>query len=313
MTKSKTWLIVGLAIILGAGTALVQVMIPQTKPDQFVALAPNVYFRHGDIETPEKAHCNNGVVVFKEFVLIIDANHPNGAEACMADIKKAGITKPVRFVFDTHHHGDHAYGNRWLMNMGVIPMGHQGVVEEMKRYEPERWLGAAKSRKDVADLKQPTAMPPILTYNDKMVLDDGEMRVEFYYFGTAHTGGDGFAYLPKQKILFTGDACVNGPYNYMGDGNSESWLKVLTACQQFEVQIIAPGHGPCGGKDLLEQQKQYFTAIRNQVAQGIAGKKTLDEVKKSVKVPDDLKKYQGGMFESQVEKVYKEMTGMEGK
>lgn len=282
--KHKIGLFIGLAILLGTGTALVQVIIPQTRPDQLVQIAPNVYFRHGDIENPEKAHCNNGVVVFKEFALLIDANFPSGAEACIADIKKAGIAQPVRLVFDTHHHGDHAYGNRRLMNMGVIPMGHAGVVEEMKRYEPGRWLDAAKNRKDVADLKQPTAMPPIITYTDKMVLDDGEMRVEFYYFGAAHTRGDGFAYLPKQKILFTGDACVNGPYNYMGDGDSESWLKVLTACQQLDAQIVVPGHGPLAGQELLEEQKQYFMALRKHVAEGIATGKTLDEMKKSIQV-----------------------------
>ena len=53
-----------------------------------------------------------------------------------------------------------------------------------------------------------------------MIFDDGTHRVELRYFGVGHTHGDGFAWLPKEKILFTGDAAVNGPFNYMGDGDS---------------------------------------------------------------------------------------------
>lgn len=299
------------AAALLAGVVSTQSRIPQTQPDQLVQIAPHVYFRHGDIDTPEKAHCNNGIIVFKEFVLIIDANHPSGAEACITDLEKAGIRKPARFVFDTHHHGDHSYGNRWYMDRGVIPIAHEGVTAEMARYEPARWLAAAKDRKDVAQLNQPTAMPPILTFPDKMVLDDGEMRVEFYHFGTGHTRGDGFAYLPKQKILFTGDACVNGPYNYMGDGKSDSWLNVLTACQQLDVETVAPGHGPCAGKELLEEQKQYFLALRTQITQGLAQDLPLDQIKKSARVPDTLTKFKGNSFPAQVEKVYKELAGLE--
>ena len=94
----------------------------------------------------------------------------------------------------------------------------------------------------------------------------------------------------------------------MGDGDSESWLKVLTACQQLDVQIVVPGHGPLGGKELLEEQKQYFMALRQHVSEGIATGKTLDEMKKSIQVPEVLKKYQGGSLgESQIEKIYQEM------
>jgi glyoxylase-like metal-dependent hydrolase (beta-lactamase superfamily II) len=73
------------------------------------------------------------------------------------------------------------------------------------------------SRKDVAASK---LKPPPLLYNKDPIFDDGKHRVELLHFGVAHTHGDGFAWLPKEKILFTGDACVNGPYNYMADGNS---------------------------------------------------------------------------------------------
>ena len=79
-----------------------------------------------------------------------------------------------------------------------------------------------------------------------MIFDDGKHRVELRYFGVGHTHGDGFAWLPKEKILFTGDACVNGPYNYMGDGDSGAWIETLAKAQTLGATVVAPGHGPAG-------------------------------------------------------------------
>ena len=92
-----------LALCSGVAAALIS-----SESGSLTELAPGVYFREGDLE--HQGHCNNGIVVFKDFVLVVDANFPNGAEACLADIRKV-TDKPVRLVFDTHHHGDHAYGN----------------------------------------------------------------------------------------------------------------------------------------------------------------------------------------------------------
>jgi glyoxylase-like metal-dependent hydrolase (beta-lactamase superfamily II) len=94
----------------------------------------------------------------------------------------------------------------------------------MKRYEPKRWQEAAKQRPDVGNLKLSTAEAPKQTFSDKpFVLDDGARRIEFHHFGWAHTRGDGFAFLPKEGILCTGDAATNGPYNFTGDANIANW------------------------------------------------------------------------------------------
>ncbi len=281
---------------------------PRTEPDDVVQLASGVYFRHGDLAG--RSHCNNGFVVFKDFVLVIDANFPNGAEACLADIRKL-TDKPVRFVFDTHHHGDHAYGNAvWRAN-GAVPVAQENVVKEMRRLEPGRWRESAEGREDVRKLGRDGPLEPIVTFPRRMVLDDGEQRVELLHFGTAHTRGDGFAYLPREKIIFTGDAVVNGPYNFMGDGNTESWLRVLEALGELDVEILAPGHGACGDRGLIADQRAYISTLRQAVADGIAGGKSLEALKKSVKVPEHIARYKGPMFEDQIAKIYAEMTGQE--
>ena len=84
-----------------------------------------MYFHQGDIE---KGHCNQGWVMFENFVLVIDGNYPSGAEIVVSKIR-AMTDKPIRFAFDTHHHGDHMYGNKVWMDAGAIPVAHEGVIE----------------------------------------------------------------------------------------------------------------------------------------------------------------------------------------
>ena len=238
-------------------------------------LAPGVYFHEGDLRG--KGHCNNGWVIFDDYVLVLDANFPSGAQEIIPKIK-AQTSKPIRFAFDTHHHGDHAYANQTWVDNGAVPVAHENVVAEMRKYEtgffggkPGRWEGEAKLRED---LKSTKLKPPSLLYRDLMIFDDGTHRVELRYFGVGHTHGDGFAWLPKEKILFTGDAAVNGPYNYMGDGDSARWIETLAKAQQLGAAIVAPGHGPAGDGGVLEAQRQYFVALRAEVEENGTGPRT---------------------------------------
>jgi cyclase len=224
---------------------------------------PGVYFHEGDLRG--KGHCNNGWVIFDDYVLVLDANFPSGAQEIIPKIK-AQTSKPIRFAFDTHHHGDHAYGNQIWVDNGAIPVAQENVVAEMRKYEtgffggkPGRWEGEAKQRED---LKGTRLRPPSLLYRDLMIFDDGTHRVELRYFGVGHTHGDGFAWLPKERVLFSGDAAVNGPFNYMGDGDSAKWIETLAKAQQLRATVVAPGHGPVGDGGVLEAQRQYFIALR---------------------------------------------------
>ncbi|HVR74641.1 MAG TPA: NAD(P)-dependent oxidoreductase [Planctomycetota bacterium] len=295
-----------LAVALGAGAALLR-EVPATRPNEVVELARGVYFRHGDLDA--HGHCNNGFVIFEEFVLVIDGNFPGGAEACLADIRKV-TDKPVRFAFNTHHHGDHAYGNPVWVKAGAVPVAHEGVVREMARLEPGRWR-ESMGREDIKATGLDSPIPPRLTFPDRMVIDDGTMRVELLHFGTAHTRGDGFAYLPAEKILFTGDAVVNGPYNFMGDGNTESWLEVIDALRRLDVEIIAPGHGPAGTRNLLDEQHEYIASLRTAIAAALAAGKTPAEITASIEIPERVKRYVGSMYAQQVSKVRSEMLGLE--
>jgi len=271
-------------------------------------IALDVYFHEGDLKG--RGHCNNGWIVFEDYVLVIDGNFPSGAKEVLPKIR-AITDKPIRFAFDTHHHGDHAYGNQVWAENGAIPVAHEGVLHELQKFEPTRWNDVAKSRKDVAKSKLKL---PTLLYTNLMIFDDGKHRVELLHFGVAHTRGDGFAWLPQEKILFTGDACVNGPYNFIGDGDSEQWIKTLDGAKKLGAKTVCPGHGPLGTGDLLEDQQKYFVELRKQVKK--VARKSPDQVKGLVEdirsgltENQQIKRYVGDFLPAQIEKVYQEMGG----
>jgi glyoxylase-like metal-dependent hydrolase (beta-lactamase superfamily II) len=287
----------------------------RAQVNQMTNLAPDVYFHEGDIQG--HGHCNNGWIVFEDYVLVIDGNFPSGAQEIIPKIK-AITAKPIRFVFNTHHHGDHSYGNQLWVENGATPVAHAGVVEEMRKYEtgyygetPGRWEKSAKDRADVAASK---LKPPSLLFDKKLIFDDGKHRVELLYLGVAHTHGDGFAWLPNEKILFTGDACVNGPYNYAADGDTGAWVKTLEAAKKLGAQTICPGHGPLGtGQTLLDQQA-YLLELRKQVRKHLHQKPeemkdAVDEIRAALQKQAAIARYVGIFLSAQVEKICVELGG----
>jgi len=302
-------------LLLSIAVAMASTALSRSEVNKAERIAPDVYFHEGDIKG--HGHCNNGWIVFEDYVLVIDANFPSGAQEILPKIK-AVTDKPIRFAFDTHHHGDHAYGNQVWVEQGAVPVAHTGVIEEMKKYEtgyyggkPGRWEESAKGRSDVAATK---LKPPSLLFPKEMIFDDGKHRVELHYFGVAHTHGDGFAWLPKEGILFTGDACVNGAYNYVADGDTAEWVKTLEAAKKLGAKIICPGHGPRGAGSVLDDQLAYFEALRKEVRKYAhkkpeAVKEAVDSIKVVLEKNERIARYVGGGLAGQVEKVYVELGG----
>ncbi len=309
-----------LLLALGLASGIValeawQAQPPASQVGRVQRLAPDVYFHEGDIT---KGHCNNGWVVFEDYVLVVDANYPSGARDVLAKIREI-TTKPIRFAFDTHHHGDHAYGNQVWAEQGATPVAHTGVLDELKKYEtglfggaPGRWEDEAKRRPDVRESR---LKPPSVLFPDTLIFDDGTHRVELTHLGVGHTRGDGFAWLPKEKILFTGDAAVNGAYNYTGDGDTGQWIATLERAQRLDAQAVGPGHGPLGTGAVLADQRQFFVELRRVVTGASAGR-SAEQVQSSIEAMraelvknPAIARYVGDGFAAQVATVYRELTG----
>ena len=303
MHRVRALLLTGFAAL--SGLALF-VSRSDAVPDTLKLVVPGVWFREGDLK--DKGHCNNTIIEMKDYLIVVDANFPSGARLAMADARRVS-SKPVKYVFDTHHHGDHSYGNAvWTQN-GATTLAFRGVAEEMKRYEPARWQETAKQRPDVAELKRDSVEPPKQDINeDLFVLNDGKRKVEFRHFGWAHTRGDGFVYLPKDQLLCTGDAVVNGPYNYTADGNIANWPNVVRAAAKLKVKFVLPGHGESGGREILAGQEQFFVELHQAVKSAVDQGKKLDGLAAGLHLPDTVKPWIGDSFQAQVKDTYEEIT-----
>src|SRR2546423_7342942 len=178
MKNSRVWMI---AVFGGLASLAFFAANFDAKPETVQKIADGVWFREGDLKN--LGHCNNIIIEMKDYLIVVDANFPSGARAAMADAKKVS-SKPVKYVFDTHHHGDHAYGNPVWTQAGATTLAYKGVSEEMKRYEPKAWQATSKSRKDVGELNLSEPEFPKQTFDrSPFVLDDGKRRVELHSFG----------------------------------------------------------------------------------------------------------------------------------
>lgn len=247
----------------------------QVRPIQ--QLAPGVFYYFGDEARKTSANCL--FVEFKDFVLAVDANYPWGAEEIISEIKKI-TSKPIRYVFNTHYHHDHTFGNSIFKDSGAVVISTEETAREMRTLGKYEWdHGSAYSGKNMKGYRREF---PSLTFDKKMIFDDGEHRVELIRMGPAHTAGDGVAYLPKEKILVTGDLFVNGnPWgNNVADANVDyaKWLDVLTTMAGWDVKIVVPGHGELGTVENLRRQRAYLEDMLKQVRAGIKAGKTKDQL-----------------------------------
>lgn len=274
---------------------------PLEKP---VQLAPGAWIRtSNDIG---KYGCNIGWIEFKDWVAVIDTAFPLGAEESLAHIKASTNNKPIKYAIVTHYHADHSFGTGVFAKEGATIIAHENARKQYLEKNVENFKKQAERDQSYA---RAGVYAPAMTFTDKLILDDGDRRAEIHFLGHAHTTGCVWTWLPKEKVLFTGDACVNGPFNYTGDSDTKSWIDVLSKAQAFGAEKIGPGHGPAADGALLETQKSYFVQLRDAVGKLVKEGKSLDEAKKAVDLPD-WKKWTGQskMSSENIEHVFKELS-----
>ena len=232
-------------------------------------LAPGVFFWQGDHIKKVPANCT--WIVFKDYVLVIDANFPIAAREIIPLIHKT-TDKPIRFLFDTHWHGDHSTANRMYVDAGAAIVCSSACDEELR----------TKGQK-----AQAKPEPASITFPDRMIFDDGSKRVELTRMGPAHSKGDAVAYLPHEKILVSGDLCVNWTWgNNVADpdANYDNWVRALDDLAQWDVATLVPGHGSLGTTATLRAQRAYLADMARQVRAGIAAGRSPEDLVKSVDV-----------------------------
>jgi glyoxylase-like metal-dependent hydrolase (beta-lactamase superfamily II) len=245
-------------------------------------IAPGVYTR---LAEPEKRIiANTSWVVLREYVVVIDANFPWGARAAMADLKRT-TSKPVRYVFNTHYHGDHAFGNSLWVDAGATVICSEACAAESRAKNAEAWT--SNDAAGAYSLKPYRLEHPQISFEKTMALDDGARRIEFERVGPGHTKGDAVAWLPKERILFAGDLVVNRPGNYVGDADADpdNWVRALDELARRDAARVVPGHGALGDATAIRGNRAYLADLIAQVRAAVAKGVTAD------KVPLDLKRH----------------------
>lgn len=239
-------------------------------------LAPGVFFRQGDRDRRQPA--NTSWIVFRDYVVVIDANTPWGMREILPDIRKS-TDKPIRYVFDTHYHWDHTWGNSVMVDAGVIVVCSQDCAQELLTKGKREW--DRNPTNGEYSLTPYRMEQPGIAFGDFLALDDGERRLELRRMGPAHTIGDAVAYLPHEGILFTGDLCVNwrsGNNLTDRDANPLNWVRALNELATWNVKTVIPGHGSPGTTDTLRAQSAFIDDLWKQVSAGKRAGKTAEQL-----------------------------------
>jgi cyclase len=291
-------------VLLASVTMCVLAAGAQGSPAHVIA--PGVWFLTGDTN----GYSNTVVIEMRDYLIVVDANYPGRAKELL-QITRQLSPKPVRYVFDTHAHGDHAYGNSVWTAAGATTVAFQGVTDEMNRWEPTRWRNALPKRTDLQATGETDVQRPQMSISgDKLTLKDGTREVDFLFLGWGHTPGDGYVWLPAEKILATGDAAVNGPRNKLLDAYLANWPKALDKAIALQPVHVLPGHGDAGGIEILEGQKRFLVDLYAAVkAQADAGKKPA-EMKIELPQPDRwwFPESRADLRQQDIETVYLEIT-----
>ena len=287
--------------------------VTQGSSYKFEKIADGVYYATGAVPG---LGSNNVVIVNDTDVLIVDTGtSPAAARAFVDDVKKL-TDKAIRYVVNTHWHYDHTAGNQifgpevqiiatdylyqMLATTDVLhrePFVTSQVTTLSARIDTLNKQTAAEGnaqqkaalQKDLADaerLQQNNSeikvTPPNVHYSTKMVLNRGGREIDLMFLGRGHTGGDTVVYLPKERIVCTGDL-MESRLAYMGDAFFSEWITTLEELKKLDFAVDLPGHGvPFTNKSLITAYQAYLTDLINQVTELKNGGVSSDDAAKRV-------------------------------
>ena len=211
---------------------------------------------------------NAGLIVGKKEAIVVDSlSTKNMVEGFINEIKKV-TDKPVRFLINTHFHGDHIYTNHFFPGAVVIcdattrvltKKASPSEIEEYSKFWPEiDFTGAEITPQDMGFEKNLTL------YND-------EREIQLVSVGPAHSPSDTFVYLPNERIVFCGDLLFYYCTPFALMGYISGYIQALDHLASLNAKIYVPGHGPVCGKEGLYEAREYLVLIRDE------GRKYFDE------------------------------------
>jgi glyoxylase-like metal-dependent hydrolase (beta-lactamase superfamily II) len=209
---------------------------------------------------------NIGASVGEDGIVIIDDQFAPLVPKIQAALK--GITdKPVRFVLNTHYHGDHTGGNEPFTKSGSTIIAQENVRKRMAEgSEVKRFGKTPPAPKDAL---------PIITFNDRLTVHLNGEDIRAIHFPAGHTDGDSVIYFPRANVVHMGDDFVTYGFPFVDTENGGTVSGMIAGCEKVLATVPAdakfiPGHGPLSTADDLRKFIQTLKETRALVAAAVA-------------------------------------------
>jgi glyoxylase-like metal-dependent hydrolase (beta-lactamase superfamily II) len=205
---------------------------------------------------------NIGVSTGPDGVFLIDDQFAPLTEKIRAAIRELS-KEPIRFVLNTHWHGDHTGGNENLGEAGVLILAHHRVRERLSTEQ----FQAIRNRTIPAS---PKVAWPVVTFEDGVTLHLNGQTIEVTHVDPAHTDGDSIVYFSEADLLHMGDIYFSGMYPFI-DTSSGGRIDGMIAAADRALAIagpktrIIPGHGPLSNREDLSQTREMLISVRDRV------------------------------------------------
>jgi len=309
--KTGIWVIAamaGMALFHGAAAVAAQdqdfskVQIKATK------VSGNIYMLEG-------AGGNIAASIGEDGIVIVDDQYAPLAEKIQAALKNLGITdKPVRFVINTHYHGDHTGGNEPFSNAGSTVIAQDNV---RKRLESGGTAGNGGSVKMGVKPASKATLPIITFEHDVTVHLNGE-DIRALHFPAGHTDGDSIIFFPKNNVVHMGDDFVRYGFPFIDVASGGSVQGMIAAMEKASAQLpadvkVIPGHGALSNLDDVRAFVKMLKETSAVVQQALDEHKTLDQMKKD-KILAPWEKFSGSFINTDafIETLYNSLTGHKG-
>lgn len=214
---------------------------------------------------PDGGWCvnNAGVVVGENLTLVIDTVATQRRARALRRVVDSVAASPRTLLLNTHHHGDHTFGNSHFPTAVVI--AHDALAGEAI----DAGLGLTQLWPQVVWGDIDLVLPQ-MTFTDGIDVSVGGRTIEIRHYGPAHTTNDAVAWLPQDGVLFAGDLVMSSVTPFAMFGSVDGLRGVLTRLLELKPRVVVPGHGPVGGPELLEENLRYLDRVADAAARGAA-------------------------------------------
>src|SRR6266852_4362533 len=312
MTKKiRTWMLPALA---GVALFYVQAAVAQQEPD-WSKVQIKVTKVSGNIYMLEGQGGNIAASVGEDGIVIVDDQFAPLAEKIQAALKDLKITdKPVRFVINTHYHGDHTGGNVPFSTAGSTVIAQDNV---RKRLESGGTAGNGGSIKMDVKPAEKAALPIITFEHDVTVHLNGE-DIRALHFPSGHTDGDSIIFFPKNNVVHMGDDFVRYGFPFIDVASGGSVQGMIDAMEKATAQLppdvkVIPGHGALSNLDDVRAFTKMLKETSAVVQKALNDHKTLDQMKQE-KILTPWAKWKGDFVNEDafIETLYNSLTGHKG-